>query len=308
MTYSSLKEMLQKSLNAVILQLSSQSDGIEQDSLRSFYNRIPGGDFSTQTALRLRRQIFPLEYVSPLPLQLSAQSNQSAAEICSQLAEDFVQLGVASRTCDTLSLPLLLQTVLQEVKPTLSTGGHLGLQLGESALLPWMEFLSQAEAWSPWELKILPASSFEVKQSSLSLSLGLSPLGFIQHIHARSVALLQSVSASPGEPTGVISTNSVDLKGESGTPGSQASIGLNVETRKVIWALMNLVDGFYDFTSHHSLGQRGYAVSESVYQWLKGITLTSPTMTYPKAVLKAVRQTLRYLLENCLGYPAVESF
>ncbi|HEY9761380.1 MAG TPA: hypothetical protein V6D07_02585 [Trichocoleus sp.] len=306
MTYSSLKEMLQKSLNAVILQFFTQLHGSEEDTLKHMDDQHYLSKLGVQTAPQLRRQIYPLEYASPLPLQLSAQCNQSLESCLSQLAENFAQVCAFSESTQyALSLPASTHSILRGVKPTVSTGGHLGLQLSESALLHWLKLLNQAEAWPPAELLALPNSQFKVKQCSTSSSLGLSPLGFIQHIHARSVGLLQVAHPSALKSSGDPTTTGLAFA----APEADVMMleSLDFETHKVIWALTHLVDGLYELSSHHTLGQRGYALSEAVYLWLKGINLNSLAAVYPNLVLQAVRQSLKHLLESRLGCPAVES-
>lgn len=296
--------MLQKSLNAVILQLFTQLDGIENNTFKSLADQGEAGKLSIQPP-QLRRQIHPLEYISPLPFQLAAQGGQSPEGYVSQLAENFVQLCAFPQKHCYLSIPSAMCPVLRGVKPTLSAGGHLGLQLDEFVLLHWLKLLNQPGAWPPSELAVLPVSNFEIKQRSISQALGLSPLALIQHVHARSNTLLQLVP-SPADLGETTTAN--DAFATAPIAACTTSKDMNLEMHKVVWTLTHLIDGCYELTSQKGLGERGYALSEVVYLWLKGINLNSLRTAYPHVVLQAVRQSLKHLLENRLGCPAVESF
>ncbi|MBD0337180.1 MAG: hypothetical protein ICV62_16960 [Cyanobacteria bacterium Co-bin13] len=271
--------MLQKSLNGVFYQTSSQWLAIQPDR----HLADPAAGVAT---LHLRRQPFPIEYVSPLPLQLAAALEQPVREVTLLVVEG---LGREWSTPFSKS-PLSSQerSVLQGVVLLPDASGQLGLQLDSAGLMLWLKLLVTLP-WPQGQLSYQPCQTLAVP-SPLSQRLHLSPLALVQHTYARCSSL------------------AADLSSDSASARAEArpDLGASDANSAVIWALADLVDTLAAVgVPPTALLQRGCFLSEAVYEWLRAFyreRSENPALT--GLILQAVQQSLQHLLEQRLGYHA----
>ncbi|MBD2256727.1 hypothetical protein [Pseudanabaena sp. FACHB-2040] len=239
--------------------------------------------------LHLRRQPFPLEYVSPLPLQLAAILKQPIQEMTSLVIEGVIE-GLQGESVLGSDTPSSLElSIMQRITLLPSASGQLGLQLDRAALMLWLNLLV-ALPWPETQAAYPPAQVSAVGLSPLSERLHLSPLALIQHTHARCLGLATELPSSSASLT--------ETKAAP-TPETESSA-----TATVIWALADLVDALAAAGESVALLQRGCFLSEAVYEWLKPFyqeRTANPALA--SLILQAVQQTLQHLLQQ-LGHSA----
>ncbi|HEY9737641.1 MAG TPA: hypothetical protein V6D06_15210 [Trichocoleus sp.] len=242
----------------------------------------------------MRRQSLPVQYVSPLPLQLAALCDQPVAGMAQALTEELDHLWstpIQGATPLVQGFTQEAQAVFEEIDLELQASGQLDLRLRPLGLRRWLMELTEPGAWpSTWAAGdlLLP------KTWPLSDTLRLSPLVLLQHTQMRSGALLDQLPA-------------MQLPGP--RPAEQTSAEWSAATHKIIWALVDVIDTLAAADSQpQMLGKQACFLCDAFYQWSQHLYRElAIDRALTGLILQAVHRTLRYLLEERLGIAAAEA-
>lgn len=280
MSYFSLQEMLQKSLNTVFCHLTT---GAEQ-------SRSVGAIAAAPVPLYLRRQPYPISYISPLPQLLAVASGQSAAAAIAAASQSLTALWADNLTPDALSRPNVpsrveLSAAERSLLKTLTLAAHasgqLQLQLEASSLLLWLQQLQ-----APCPLPVSRCLARFPVHTPLAQALQLSPLALAQVMHARCWQL-----AASSEPAVARS--------------SPLAAPKEAALQALIWTLFNTVDALAAGPSP-PVGPLLYALSVATDAWLAQQALAAdPALA--ALTLRVCQRLLYHLLTDWLGQAAPES-